>query len=144
MPRLSRVRDIIRGRELFAVEEDQSVAEVVRRMAEVNVGAILVLREGKLRGVFSERDLMVRVVLAALDPSTARVGQVMSTDIVTVTEADTPGNAMERMRSHNCRHLPVLRGPEVIGFLSMRDLMNYELQRKTEELNHMSAYIHGS
>lgn len=141
---MSRVKDIIRDRELFVVEESQTVAEVVRRMAEIKVGAILVLRDGKLRGVFSERDLMVRVVLAGLDPSATRVGEVMSTDIVTVSEADTPDEAMQRMRAHNCRHLPVLRGPEPVGFLSMRDLMNFELQRKTEELHHMRAYIHGT
>jgi CBS domain-containing protein len=51
---------------------------------------------------------------------------------------------MELMQSHNCRHLPVTRGSRVVGFLSMRDLMNYELARKTEELHHMRAYIHGS
>jgi len=53
-------------------------------------------------------------------------------------------DAMEAMHAHNCRHLPVTRGSHVVGFLSMRDLMNFELARKTEELHHMRAYIHGA
>jgi CBS domain-containing protein len=67
----------------------------------------------------------------------------MSTDVVTVTDEATPEEAMESMQKHNCRHLPVVRGPVVRGFLSMRDLMNYELARKTEEIDQMKAYIHG-
>ena len=141
---MSQVKEIIQDRELFAVQEGQCVAEVARRMAELKVGAILVLRQGELRGVFSERDLMVRVVLAGLDPAATPVEQVMSTEITTVSETATPEDAMESMRAHNCRHLPVLRDSTVVAFLSMRDLMNYELARKTEELDHMKAYIHGA
>jgi CBS domain-containing protein len=141
---MSQVRDIIHDRALFAVAEGQTIAEVVRRMAELKVGAILVLREGELRGVFSERDLMVRVVLAGLDPAATPVEHVMSTDIAAVSETATPEEAMEAMRAHNCRHLPLLRGSEVVAFLSMRDLMNWELARKIEELDHMKAYIHGA
>lgn len=141
---MSRVKDIIDDRQMYAVEEMQPVSEVVRRMAELKVGAILVLQNGALRGVFSERDLMVRVVLARLDPAATPVCRVMSTDITTVPEAASLEDAMERMQAHNCRHLPVVRDERVVGFLSMRDLMNYELARKTEELHHMQAYIHGA
>lgn len=141
---MSRVKDIIQNRVLCAVEEGRTVSDVLRRMAEINVGAIMVLRDGQLRGVFSERDLMVRVVLAGLDPSATPVEQVMSTNLATVTEEATTDQAMEEMRRRSCRHLPVVRGPQVIGFLSMRDLMNYQLERQTEELHQMTAYIHGT
>ena len=141
---MSHVRDIIDDRELFFVEEHQTVTEVVRRMAELQVGAILVLDSGRLRGVFSERDLLRRVVLQQLDPRDTQVLQVMSTEIVNIDEMATLEDAMEAMQAHNCRHLPVMRGSHVVGFLSMRDLMNRELAQKTEELHHMRAYIHGS
>ena len=141
---MSRVKDIIHDRELFAVDQNQTVAGVVRHMAEVNVGAILVLEDGELRGIFSERDLMVRVVLAALDPNTTPVAAVMSTDIMTIDESASHDEAMERMQAHNCRHLPVMREGRVTAFLSMRDVMKHELALKTEELHHMRAYIHGS
>jgi CBS domain-containing protein len=141
---MSRVRDILEDRELFCVDERQTVAEVARRMAELHCGAILVLNGDDLRGVFSERDLMIRVVLARLDPESTQVSRVMSTALATIDELASIEDAMEMMRAHNCRHLPVQRGSRVVGFLSMRDVMNFELARKTEELHHMRAYIHGS
>jgi len=138
---MSGVRDILQDRELFHVGENDTVASVVRRMAEIRVGAILVLEGEQLRGVFSERDLMRRVVLERLDPDLTPVKDVMSTEIATVDEAASLEEAMEAMHAHNCRHLPVTRGTRVVAFLSMRDLMHYELARKTEDLNHMEAYI---
>ncbi|HUI54411.1 MAG TPA: CBS domain-containing protein [Bryobacteraceae bacterium] len=141
---MSRVRDLVQDRQLFYAEENQTVADVVRRMAEIHVGAILILDGTELRGVFSERDLMRRVVLERLDPETTLVRSVMSTDIVTIEESAPVEEAMEAMQQHSCRHLPVTRGGQVTAFLSMRDLMNFELARKTEELHHMKAYLHGS
>jgi CBS domain-containing protein len=94
--------------------------------------------------VFSERDIMKRVVLAGLDAERTLVRDVMSRDVVTIDELASLEEAMERMQAHNCRHLPVTRGSRVISFLSMRDLMNFELARKTEELHHMRSYITGS
>jgi len=138
---MSLVRDIVHQRELFCVEESQTVTEVARTMAELHVGAIVVLNGDELRGVFSERDLMKRVVLERRDPDRTPVSEVMSTDIVTIDEKATLEDAMEAMTSNNCRHLPVTRDGHAISFLSMRDLMHYELARQTEELHHMRAYI---
>lgn len=141
---MSRVRDILHDRELFHVDENDTVAGVARRMVELRVGAILVLTGEQLRGVFSERDLMRRVVLERLDPEQTPVSKVMSTDVVTIDETASVEEAMEAMQAHKCRHLPVMRAGRVVAFLSMRDLMNDELARKTEELHHMRAYIHGN
>ena len=140
---MSTVREIVQDRDLFQVGEFDTVAQVARQMAELHVGAILVLNGESLRGIFSERDLMKRVVLEHVDPETTPVRMVMSTNVVAVDELASLEEAMELMQSHNCRHLPVTRGSRVVGFLSMRDLMNFELARKTEELHHMRAYIHG-
>ena len=141
---MSLVRDIVHGRELFHVEEGSTVAAVARQMADRHVGAILVLKDDQLRGVFSERDLMKRIVLERRDPDGTRVETVMSTDVATIDELATLEDAMALMHSHSCRHLPVMRGSRVVAFLSMRDLMDHELARKNEELHHMRAYIHGS
>jgi CBS domain-containing protein len=141
---MCQIKDLLQERELFYVETHETVAEAARKMAERNVGATLVLEGGELRGVFSERDLMTRVVVAGKDPAITEVGAVMSTELKTIEEAENHQAAMTRMQSHNCRHLPVTRAGRVVGFISMRDLMNYELARKTEELNHMQAYIHGA
>jgi CBS domain-containing protein len=141
---MAQVRDILSNRVLFSVEENETVAEVARQMAEVHVGAILVLQNGRLRGVFSERDIMLRVVLQRLNPDHTAVHTVMSTEVTTVDESASLEEAMEAMHRHSCRHLPVTRGGEVVGFLSMRDIMDFELARQTEELHHMKAYIHGA
>ena len=138
---MSRVRDIVDNRKLFWVEENDTVADVARRMADLHVGAILVLNGGELRGIFSERDLMLRVVLGRLDPEKTPVKQVMSTQLATIDESAPVEAAMEAMQTQGCRHLPVTREGRIYAFLSMRDLMNYELARKTEELHHMRAYI---
>jgi len=141
---MAHVRDIVLNRVLFSVQENETVADVARRMADVRVGAIVVLDQGQLRGVFSERDLMLRVVLQRLDPENTAVRTVMSTQVTTVDESASPEEAMAAMHQHGCRHLPVTRLGEVVAFLSMRDLMDYELARQTEELHHMKAYIHGA
>jgi signal-transduction protein with cAMP-binding, CBS, and nucleotidyltransferase domain len=141
---MSKVRDIVLNRVLFHVEENESVAEVARQMADVRVGAILVLHDGQLRGVFSERDLMLRVVLQRLSPEDTPVSAVMTTQVATIDESDSLEQAMEAMHRNSCRHLPVLRDGQVAGFLSMRDLMDHELARQTEELRHMHAYIQGA
>jgi CBS domain-containing protein len=138
---MSLVHDIVHQRELFHVEEHQTVTEVARKMADLHIGAILVLNGDELRGIFSERDLMKRVVLESRDPDRTKVSEVMSTDLATIDEMASLEDAMEAMQAHNCRHLPVTRDGHCISFLSMRDLMHFELARKTEELHHIRAYI---
>ncbi len=142
---MSLVRELLQQRNsLFYVEEGDSVATVVRRMAELSVGAIMVMGGGELRGVFSERDLMRRVVLEGRDPERTAVHQVMTTSVATIEDSATVEQAMEAMQTHGCRHLPVMSGGAVAGFLSMRDVIHHELMQKTEELHHMQAYIHGA
>lgn len=142
---MSRVMDVIYSKQLFSVEETDTVASAARRMEELQCGAILVLKSGELKGVFSERDLMRRVVLEHRDPEATPVGQVMSTNLRTIEESASLEEAMQAMTEHGCRHLPVLRDGRVISFLSMRDLMHFELASKTEELHQMRAYIsHGA
>jgi len=138
---MSRVSDLIHHRDLFFVEEHDSVADVARRMADLHVGAILVLNGQELRGVFSERDLMKRVVVEQRDPAKTPVGEVMTKEVATIDDSASIEQAMEAMQTHSCRHLPVMCGQRVAGFLSMRDVMKFELVRKTEELHHMRAYI---
>ena len=89
------------------------MAEVARKMADLHVGAILVLSGEQLRGVFSERDLMRRVVLEQRDPSRTPVRDVMTMQVATIDELAGIEEAMEEMQTHDCRHLPVTRGPHV-------------------------------
>lgn len=138
------VNDILRGRELYSVESSQSVAEVAEWMAELNIGAICVVDHDELCGVFSERDLLKRVVVERLDTQKTCVGVVMTKEPITVPASASMEDAIDLMRRHKVRHLPVMDRGVLTGFLSLRDLMNYDLERKTEEVYHMRAYIHGS
>jgi len=136
------VKQIV-DRQLYSAAPEETVATVAKRMASLKIGAIVILGNGRLMGVFSERDLMLRVVITGLDAENTAVELVMTKFVVTVDDDASLEYAMETMKLNQCRHLPVMSGDEVIGFLSMRDLMIFELARKTEELNRMRAYIHG-
>jgi signal-transduction protein with cAMP-binding, CBS, and nucleotidyltransferase domain len=138
---MSRVMDVLANRELYSVEPHLTAAEVAHRMAELHVGAILVIRDGELMGIFSERDFLVRLVVGGRDAERTSVADVMTSNVASIEETASLEEAMETMRVHNCRHLPVMRNGRVTGFLSMRDLMNFALEQKTEELHHMRAYI---
>ena len=133
-----KVKQIV-ARDLYFVAPSHTVAQVARQMADLRIGAIVVLEDRRLRGVFSERDLMTRVVLESLDPAATPVSEVMTTEVVTIDHEEPLELAMESMRANQCRHLPVLNGEEVIGFISMRDLMHLELTQKTEELHRIRA-----
>lgn len=140
---MSRVKDVLANKELYSVEPQLTVADVAHRMAELHIGAILVMKDGQLKGIFSERDFLVRVVVGGRDPLSTVVADVMTANVVTIDETATLEDAMESMRVHNCRHLPVTCDGRLSGFLSMRDLMDFALEQKTEEVHHMRAYIHG-
>src|ERR1700722_12337572 len=102
------VKDVVE-RDLYFAEPSQSVADVAKKMMELKIGAIVVLENGRLRGVFSERDVLTKVVVAGLDPGKTLVGEVMTQDVVTVPESAGVEVAMDSMRANACRHLPVLR-----------------------------------
>jgi len=138
---MHRLKNILHQDTLFSVRQNETVCAVARTMANLGVGAILVLDDGRLSGLFSERDLMVRVIVAGRNPDSTLVSQVMSTNLTTVPDTATVAEAMEQMHLHKCRHLPVMRGEKIVGMVSMRDLMDHELARQTEELKHMRAYI---
>ncbi|HZS51472.1 MAG TPA: CBS domain-containing protein [Bryobacterales bacterium] len=141
---MAQISQILSDRELYFVEPHQTVFEVATKMADLHVGAILVLKDGELCGIFSERDLLNRVLVEGRDPRLVRVAEVMTPSPTTVDESATADEAMEVMHRHNCRHLPVLRNGRVIQMISMRDLMYYDLERKAEEIQHMREYINGA
>jgi len=141
---MSRVSDIVYDRPFAHVAENETVSGAAQRMKDLKCGAILVLDGQALRGVFSERDIMHRVVLEHRDPATTPVKSVMSTDLATIEESASLEEAMAIMTHHNCRHLPVMKDGHVVAFLSMRDLMKHELALKTDELNHMHNYVRGA
>jgi CBS domain-containing protein len=136
------IRDVIRNREPYSMKASATVQEAAEFMATRNVGAVCVVDEaGKLLGVFSERDVLRRVVVQHRDPARVKVGEVTS-DLRAVIRCDeTPHQALERMELIGTRHLPVVEGERWVGMLSMRDLMRVELSEQGDEIKLLHEYI---
>ena len=133
--------DLIKNQETYRADADQTVLDVAQAMVARNIGAVPVLRDGLLVGIFSERDLMKRVVVEGLQAGSTRVGEVMTSDPLTVNPQETPDNCMLLMRRHGFRHLPVCDGQQLRGLVSLRDLMLHDLNEKDDEVRMMRAYI---
>ena len=131
------VRSILRARlgpTLVSAGPDGSVRAAARRMAENRCGSVLVMEDERLLGIFTERDLLVRVVAAGLAPDATRLGEVMTRDVETIGAGEPMREAVRRMDEGCFRHLPVVYGGRVVGVLSLRDVPVLELGRMAEEL----------
>jgi len=140
---MKRIAEIIEGRPLYHAASTESVREVARRMAEWNVGAIAIVDGGKLVGVFSERDLMTRVVAAGLDPDATPIETVMTKNIGIAEPVENIDDALGKMYSLKCRHLPVVDSGKLIGMLSLRDLLQIDdehQRRKASFLKELVTY----
>lgn len=138
------IYDLISNQETFSVDVDQTILEVAQAMVARNIGAVPVLRNGSLVGIFSERDLMGRVVADGRDPRTTRVEEVMTEDPLTVGPTEQLEDCMILMRRHNFRHLPICDGKRLLAVVSLRDVLLHGLSEKDHEVRMMRAYIQAS
>jgi CBS domain-containing protein len=141
---MSAIYDLIKDNPTHTVTAEQTVLEAARQMVANNVGAVPVLREGELVGIFSERDIMRRVVAEGRDPARTRVSEVMTANPLTVDIRDSIEHCMVLMKQHAFRHLPICDGKKLKGMVSLRDILLRDLTEKDEEVRMMRAYIHGS
>jgi CBS domain-containing protein len=136
------VGEIVSGRETYAVQGDRSVLEVVRYMTERSIGAVSVVNgDGRLQGIFSERDLMTRVVAAGSDPSTTPVSTVMTRKVAVLSEDSSYDDALAIMNVLHIRHLPVIIDDRTAGCVSIRDLQQAEIEVKDREIEFLDDYI---
>lgn len=138
------ISSLLKGQSIVGVRPEDSVLQVSRLMVERNIGAVPVLNEGQLVGIFSERDLMTRVVVAGKDPARTRVSEVMTDDPLTVAPDDDLETCMTLMRRHSFRHLLVCQGRQLRGIVSLRDLLLHDLNEKDDEVRMMRAYLHST
>jgi len=101
-----------------------------------------VLKEKRVVGVVSERDVTRRVVLPGRDPATTKVSEIMTRDVVVSELCDSVEECIRTMRSAGVRHLPIVEEDKLVGFISIRDLFKAEIEKKKEELKHLTDYIH--
>jgi CBS domain-containing protein len=136
--------DLLKNQVTVSAEAHQTVLEVASMMVEHNIGAVPVLQNGQLTGIFSERDLMSRVVVGSRDPARTPVSEVMTEDPLTVAPTDPLETCMTLMKRHGFRHLPVCAGRELKGVVSLRDILLHDLDEKDDEVRMMRAYLHSS
>jgi CBS domain-containing protein len=132
----------MRPHRLVTAPPTASVFEVARTMADASVGAIPIVEDGEIVGIFSERDLMTRIVVPGRDPQRALVAEVMTREVLTATPDATRSECLEQMRDARCRHLPVIEDGRLIAMLSMRDLLRDEIEEQDEEIRGLRAYLH--
>ena len=136
------IRHVVCNRESYFVKDTATAMDAAEYMADRKIGAVCVLdSDEKLCGIFSERDLLNRVVVRRLDPAGVPIRDVMSEPRAVIDCAETPHEALERMEQIGSRHLPVVDGDKFIGMLSMRDIMRVEISEQGAELQLLHEYI---
>lgn len=117
------IYDLVKDRRVHSIEADKTALEGARFMMEHNIGALPVLRDGELVGIFSERDIMNRVVAAGRGPGTTKISEVMTANPKSVSVTETVENCVFLMREFGFRHLPITDGKQLKGLVSLRDIL---------------------
>ncbi|MDX1400526.1 MAG: CBS domain-containing protein [Kiloniellales bacterium] len=135
------VPDIVSGQKIELLAEDITVRKAAEYMAERHIGAVMLGKSGKLAGIFTERDLLTRIVAAGKDPEKTKVGEVMTKDPDTVGPDEEALTALEKMREKGYRHLPVAAEDKVVGIVSIRDLYAAVKNELESDLKQREAFI---
>lgn len=134
----------IKGSRIVSVDQESTVQDAVGRMNESRVGSVVVTSSGRIVGLFTERDLLHRVVGQRRDPTQTRVAEVMTADVVCCTLQTSVEEARQAMRDRRIRHLPVVDGDHsMVGLISIGDLNAFELNCKEQTIHLMSEYLYG-
>lgn len=137
------VRQLLEAKspEVFSIRPDAPVIEAIRSMAERRVGALLVMDGPRLAGILSERDYARKIVLQGRSSKDTPVRDIMTVDVVCVGLQDSAERCMQLVTDSRIRHLPVLEGNEVVGVLSIGDLVKAVIEEQRQELDHLQRYI---
>jgi signal-transduction protein with cAMP-binding, CBS, and nucleotidyltransferase domain len=139
---MKKLREIMREGFIFGLQRTATVAEAADMMTKNNIGIVAVLEGERLVGVFSERDVVQRIVARGLDPRQIPLAEVMTRDLLVADENEDYQTARGKMDQANNRHLPVVRGGRFVSMLSIRDLMRVDLESLGEEIQFMREYLY--
>jgi CBS domain-containing protein len=129
------------GGTIWSLHPQESVYDALKTLSEKDVGALMVMDEGVLVGVFSERDYTRKIALAGKASRDTRVEEIMTSTVMTVSPKTTTDKCMALMSQKKIRHLPVVDGATVLGMISIRDIMDDLLKDREETINQLQNYI---
>ncbi len=132
-----------KGRTLISIVEDASVLDAITLMADHAVGSLLVMDGQVLKGIVTERDYARKVIIKGRSSSTTKVGEIMTSKVVTATLEQTVKECMTVMTERKIRHLPVEDDRQIIGMISIGDLVQAIIAHQQEEIQHLEQYISG-
>jgi len=132
-----------KGRALRTVPTTVTVAEAVKEMNHHKIGSVLVMNGDTLAGIFTERDVMTRVIAADIDPKTTPITQVMSAKVLTIEPDTTVQQVMDIFAERRCRHLPVTSGGKLLGLISIGDVSRWVANAHRAEAESLRQYIAG-
>ena len=133
-----------KGRALHAVPVNVTVFEAVQKMNQHRIGAVLVMNGESLAGIFTERDVLIRVIAASLDPRVIPLRQVMTANVLTVPPEATVQQVMEIFADKRCRHLPVVRDGKLLGLISIGDVSRWLANAHRTEAESLRQYVAGA
>ena len=132
-----------KGGDVWSIKPDDSVYDAIHFMAEKEIGALLVMADSKLVGVISERDYARQVILKGRSSEKTHVKEIMSANVITATRQNSIEDCMGIMTTNRIRHLPIMDGDEVVGVVSLGDLVNAIMSDQQETIHELERYIHG-
>jgi CBS domain-containing protein len=132
-----------KGREIISIVQESSVYDAIKLMAERGVGSLLVMDDDELKGIVTERDYARKVIIKGRSSESTQVREIMTTDLVVTTGEQTVNECMTIMSEKRIRHLPVMSGKEVVGLISIGDLVQAIISDQQEEIEQLENYISG-